>query len=99
MLAATEEARYSCNDGNDVDDNRAAMVMMMASVVAAVIVVVEATSTATAKVEAMVTAVTLAAAGGGYHNSDGLTFRYAILLWYADVIDVRSNNKGHCALT
>jgi hypothetical protein len=60
-----------------------------------------AMATMKGKVTAMATAtvVTLALVGGSYHGSNGLTIRYAILLWYADVINVRSNNDDECAPT
>jgi hypothetical protein len=62
------------------------------SAAAAAMVTVEARATATA--------VTLSAASGSSNGGNGMTMDicHTILPWYADIINVRSNDDGNCAL-
>jgi hypothetical protein len=73
---------------------RATMLMTMAVVTLAVAAVM-----VMAEVRATAMAVTSSAASGGGDGGNGMKADVcnAILLCYADVVDVRSNNDGNCA--
>ncbi len=43
--------------------------------------------------------VTTVAAGGSCHGGNSLRICYAILLWYADIVNIESNKDDNCAPT
>jgi hypothetical protein len=72
----------------------------VATTMAAVMSIAAATMV-TAEAKAIVTAAMLlvASSGGNGGNSMAIDIRDAILLWYADIVDVRSNDNGDRAPT